>query len=136
MPTDSLRYRVLPGDFAVCRLDPSEPEPDWARAPGYSNITRTQDELSIVCAAENVPAGIRMERGWRVLKVVGPFAFDAVGILVRFVSPLAKAGIPILSMATFDTDYVLVRQDALAKAEQALALAGHQRVTVDDETDG
>ncbi|MCF3649630.1 ACT domain-containing protein [Synoicihabitans lomoniglobus] len=124
----ALRYRVLPGDFAVCRLSPDEAEPSWVRGAGFCNVTRTAEELSIICAAERVPAEIRAERGWRVMQVVGPLPFDAVGILARFVSPLAKVGIPILAAATFDTDYVLVRQDALMLAEQALAQAGHEHV--------
>lgn len=123
-----LQYRLLPGDFAVCRLDPTAEEPAWARGPGFSSVTRTANELSIMCPAANVPAGVRMERGWRVLQVVGPFDFDAVGILVSFASPLARAGIPILAAATFDTDYVLVQQGALAKAHQVLLQAGHERV--------
>ncbi len=126
---ESLRYRVLPGDFAVCRLDPATPEPEWARGGGYCNVTRTDNELSVICAAANVPEGVRAERGWRVLQIVGPLPFDAVGVLARFASPLARAGIPILATATFDTDYVLVRRDSLAKAQQALAQAGHERVS-------
>ena len=130
MPNTSkpLRYRLLPGDFAVCRLAPEAEEPAWARGTGFCNVTRTANELSIMCPAADVPPEVRAERGWRVLQVVGPFDFDAVGILVSFASPLARAGIPILAAATFDTDYVLVQQGALAKAQQVLLQAGHECV--------
>ena len=125
----SLRYRWLPGEFSVCRLDPTHPAPEWARGEGYSNITRTANELSVICAAQQVPPGVRAETGWRVLEVLGPLPFDVVGVLARIAGPLAEARIPILATATFDTDYVLVREIDLAAADAALLSAGLDLVT-------
>ncbi|MBI3884725.1 MAG: ACT domain-containing protein [Opitutae bacterium] len=113
------------GDYATCRLLPSEPVPAWADTAGFSSITRTADELSIVCAAALVPAHIRAERGWRLFKFQGPFAFTATGILSAVLTPLATAKIGILALSTFDTDYLLVKAEVLAATVRTLKAAGH-----------
>ncbi|GAB5561094.1 MAG: ACT domain-containing protein [Synoicihabitans sp.] len=121
---DTLRYVWIPDELAVCRLPKDSPVPDWLPTEGFTCVTRTDDELSIVCESREVPPGIKSERGWRALKVLGPLPFDAVGILRRFVAPLADAGIPIIGIGTFDTDYVMVRADQIDSANVALAKAG------------
>ncbi|GAB4474685.1 MAG: ACT domain-containing protein [Anaerolineae bacterium] len=92
----------------------------------FSSITRTPDELSVVCAEDNVPPGTRSEGGWCCLKLAGPFAFDMTGVLASILVPLAEAGIGILGISTFDTDYVLVKAEHLDAALDALERAGHQ----------
>lgn len=124
----SLRFSILSGAWAVARLPAGDPVPAWAAGrSGFSSVTRTPDELSIVCPAEAVPADARAERGWAVLKLHGPFAFDQTGILASVARPLAAAGIAIFAVSTFDTDYVLVKSADLDSALQALAAAGHVR---------
>jgi len=118
-------FSVLPDVLAVCRLDASAPIPGWVRGD-FVSITRTRDELSIVCAQANVPADVRCERDWRALKVEGQLDFALTGILVSIATPLANAGISIFAISTFDTDYVLVKADVLDKAIQVLQKAGHQ----------
>ena len=81
-----------------------------------------------MCPAENVPAEIRGERDWRVIKVIGPFPLDAVGVLASFATPLTSAKISMLAVATYDTDYILVKADALTAAVAALTRAGHLHV--------
>jgi len=120
-----LTLAVLPERFAVCRLGPSEDLPAWAtRAPVFS-VTRTRDELSIVCPEENIPADTRSAKGWRALRLVGTFDFAMTGILVSVVGPLARVGVSIFSFSTYDTDYVMVREDQLEKARKALTDRGH-----------
>ena len=121
----SLVLHLLPGEFAACRLPPAEPVPAWAGSAVFSSITRTADELSVICPAAPVPAGVKAERGWRLLQVAGPLDFGAVGILASLTAPLASAGISLLAVATFDTDYVLVRAARLEAALHALETAGH-----------
>ena len=121
------RFRALPGHFAVCRLSAESPVPAWA-AGQFVNITFTTDELAIICAADAVPAGIRAERDWRVLKLVGPFPFTAVGVLASLATPLAAAGISLLSIATYDTDYFLVKSEVFDEAVAVLVAAGHTRI--------
>jgi hypothetical protein len=121
-------FVVEPGELAIVRLGPDEPVPTWAaRTEGFVSITRTREELSIVCAVPWVPDNVRSEGGWTALKLLGPFPFDQVGVLSSFVSPLAEAGISIFAISTFDTDYVLVKSDGLDAAVAALEAAGHRR---------
>jgi hypothetical protein len=126
MSSHQLRLQLLAGRSAVCRLEPDSPLPDWAVGAGLSSITRTDDELSVVCAEENVPADVRAERGCRCLKVAGPFAFSEIGVLASLTEPLARAGVSLFAISTFDTDYLLVKQENLEKARAALSAAGHQ----------
>ena len=117
---------LLSDQFAVVRLDPSDPLPSWAQSQVLSSVTRTGDELSVLCPQAQVPAGVRREDGFRALVVRGPLDFSAVGILVAIAQPLAQAGIAILAISTFDTDYVLVREADLPLTEQTLTGAGHR----------
>jgi len=117
---------LLAEDFSVCRLLPSEPVPLWAGSAVFSSVTRTADELSIICPAAQVPATIQAEKGWRLLKFTGPFDFGAVGVLASVTEPLARAGISLLAVSTFDTDYILVKAGRLDDALRTLEAAGHQ----------
>jgi hypothetical protein len=121
-----LVLEILPYRLAVCRLAHDVPPPDWAQSSRFSSVTRTGDELSIVCEESTVPDSVRAERGWRSLKVQGPLDFSLTGILASIAAPLAEAGISVFAVATFDTDYVLVRDSSLAAAVSALRGAGHQ----------
>ena len=127
----SLRFVVLPGELAVVRLAPRDPVPDWAwgalSSGAFASVTRTGDELSIVCDPRHAPRDARIERGFTAIQLVGPFAFDQVGILSSFTGPLAQAGVSVFATSTFDTDYVLVKADRLDDAVAALVRAGHAR---------
>ena len=121
----ALTLQLAPGEFAVCRLPPNAPVPTWAGSSVFSSVTRTADELSILCPAAQVPPEIKHEAGWRLLKLVGPYAFTETGILAAVLAPLAAAKIGILATATFDTDYVLVKTGQLDAAIRTLEKAGH-----------
>ena len=120
-----LTLQLVAGDFTVSRLAPTEPVPAWAGSPVFSSVTRTADELSIICPTADVPAGPRGESGWSLLKIAGPFDFGVVGVLAAVTEPLARAGISLLAVGTFDTDYVLIKSDRLAAAVPELKAAGH-----------
>lgn len=115
-----LTLSVLPSTLAVCRLDPGAPGPPWAEGEGFCSITRTGDEISVVCAEDRVPEGVRAERGWRALVVEGPLDFAMTGVLASLANPLAEAGISIFAVSTYETDYVLVKSDDLAEAVDVL----------------
>jgi hypothetical protein len=91
-------------------------------------VTQTADELSIVCEEGRVPDGVRVEKDWVALKLEGPFPFSMTGVLTSFLQPLATAEIPIFAVATFDTDYVLMKREKLEEAIKVLRAAGHQMV--------
>jgi hypothetical protein len=122
-----LAFSVLPGRFAIARLETTSPIPTWALGREFFSVTRTPEELSIVAPEKAVPARVRAARGWRVLKLDGPFEFSAVGVLAAVTGPLAEAGISLFAIATFDTDYVLVKEENLESAVDALERAGHRR---------
>ena len=121
-----LTLQLITGEFAVCRLPPDSSVPAWAGFAVFSSVTRTADELSIICPANQVPADVKHEAGWRLFKFAGPFAFTETGILAAVLAPLAAAKISVLATATFDTDYVLIKASQLDTALAALRAAGHQ----------
>lgn len=120
-----LTLTVLPEKLAVCRLDVAEEIPGWALQGRLYSITRTRDELSVICPEQHVPAEVRCERDWRALRLEGPFDFNLVGVLASVLDPLAMAAISILAVGTYDTDYVLVREGHLERAVAVLLAAGH-----------
>ena len=122
----TLEFALLDGSFAVAQLAPDAPIPSWADRPPFVTITRTHSELSIVCDETAVPDDIRADRNWRALEVLGPFAFDVTGVAAAFTSALATHGISVLVIATFDTDYLLVKSELLERALDALRAAGHR----------
>lgn len=130
MPTWTLTLTLLPGTYAICRLAPDAPEPAWARlsAAGddFRSVTQTAAELSVVCPQSAVPDDVTAERGWRCLRLEGPFDLtSAIGVLAAVAGPLAEAGVGIFAVSTYDTDYVLVHQPNLDRAVAALRAAGH-----------
>ena len=125
-PSHRLRVIVVPGRFAVCRLSAADPIPEWAAGGTFVSITRTSDELSIVCDEACVPGHTICERDYNALRVAGTLDPSLVGVLVSLAGPLASARIPILAIGTYDTDYVLVRRGDLTRAVEALRRAGHE----------
>jgi uncharacterized protein len=119
-----LALTVLPESLAICRLSVDEAVPEWAMPGEFVSITHTADELSIVCAEENVPADVKADRGWRALKVEGPLDLALTGVLASLANPLAEAQINIFAVSTFDTDYLLVKGYNLPNACDVLRRAG------------
>src|SRR5271165_947845 len=111
MTRPGLRFSRMPGKFAVCRLQSDSPVPEWACSGPFTSVTRTADELSIVCAADRVPEEHQPKSRWACFKLEGPFAFSEVGVLASVIGPLAESGVPIFAVSTFDTDYVLVGEE-------------------------
>jgi uncharacterized protein len=122
----TLTLALLEGRFAVCRLAPGDEVPAWVSGGTFTSVTRTRDELSVVCAESAVPQRIRREDGWRVFKIEGPLDFGLTGILASVTAPLAAAGVSIFALSTFDTDYVMVKEEGVKRAVEALAAAGHR----------
>lgn len=120
-----LSFRIWNGRWAVCRLPAGAPLPAWV-GTGFVSVTRTPDELSIVCPQEGVPAGVQAERDWACLQLQGPFAFTLTGVLAAFLRPLAKARVPVFALSTYNTDWVLVPAARLDAALRALSTAGHE----------
>lgn len=121
-----LKFRRLAGPYAIVRLTPESPVPAWAAEGEFTSITRTPEELSIVCPAGNVPAEIESKHHWMCLKLEGPFPFSLTGVLLSFIEPLSSKDIPIFAVSTYDTDYVLTQEEWAGAALNALKHAGHE----------
>ena len=116
---------VLPFELAICRLGPEEGAPQWALQAQFFSLTRTGDELSVVCPQDQVPPGVEMSGGWTCLKLRGPLNFDQVGVLASLAQPLADAGISIFVVSTYETDYILVQRKDINQAVSVLRKKGH-----------
>ena len=122
---------VIPEMLAVCRMPPDAPVPSWPDG-SFLSVTRTADELSVVVPEAQVPPGIPKHDGFRALKMAGPLDFGEIGVLATLSHTLAVAGLSIFVVSTFDTDYILVKQENLARAIAAMRQAGHEVVEPND----
>jgi len=120
-----LKFRCVPGSYAIVRLAPEAPMPDWATQGDFTSITRTADELSIVCPTANLPVDVHSPQRWICLKLEGPFPFSQTGVLLSFIEPLSKNDIPIFAISTFETDYVLIQEEFGEAGLDVLSNAGH-----------
>jgi uncharacterized protein len=111
--------------YAVCRLEPEAAVPAWATGERFLSITRTANELSIVCEEEMVPNDAHGERNRRLMQIEGTLAFTLTGVLASVALPLAKAELSIFAISTYDTDYLLIADEDLQKATEMLEAAGH-----------
>ncbi len=111
-----LTLSVMSLSLTVVRLDPSSAIPLWATEGDFFSVTKTSDELSVVCPEDKVPQDVKVEKGWRCLKVEGPLDFGLTGILSSLAQPLAEAKISIFAISTFDTDYIMLKKENLQKA--------------------
>lgn len=121
----SFTLRQLPGHFAILRFAPETPIPAWALSGDFFSITRTDDELSIVCRQPLAPAHTTCSPDWACLKLIGPFAFDDTGIVAAITRVIAEAGAGVFVISTFDGDHLLVKHTDLARTAAALRNAGH-----------
>ena len=115
-----LTMKLLKEKYGVCRLDKNELIPEWAQNSDFFSITKTCDELSIVCFQDDIPNNINCEKDWRILKIEGPLDFSLIGILASISTILAQKGISIFAISTYDTDYILVKNKDLDITIQSL----------------
>lgn len=117
--------RVLPGSYSVVKYAPQSPLPTGLDRSAFSSVSRSSEELSVVWESRLITEGYEArEDGWKCLKVEGKLDFSLTGILASIVNPLAEARISIFALSTFDTDYVLVKEEQLSRAKEVLAQAG------------
>lgn len=116
---------VLEKTYAIASLAPGATVPEWASDDVFSSVTTTGDELSVVVPQDRVPSGVIADREWRCLKLEGPLDLDATGVLAAILVPLADAGIPVFPVATYQTDYIFLKEKDLAEAMEVLRAKGH-----------
>ncbi len=126
-----LSLTILPGSYCICKLAPADMASQWISElfddanPSFSCFTRTASELSLVCEQKWPPESIRREADFAIIKLGEQFDFQQIGLFLSVAKPLAEAKISIVPIATFDTDFVLIKQVDMPAALDALLAAGH-----------
>ncbi len=116
---------LLPKRYAICRLPTGTARPERPENSSLFVVVHTPEELTIVVEEGSAPSGSQMDTGWRALRVRGPLDLSLIGVLSSLAAPLAKAAVGIFVVSSFDTDYVLIREDSLERGVSALVRAGH-----------
>ncbi|WP_048140566.1 ACT domain-containing protein [Methanosarcina horonobensis] len=128
--TKKLTLNIFEGRFSILRLEKDFEVPAWVYESSFFSITRTYEELSIVCQESNipanVPANIRAERDWSCLKVEGLLDFGLTGILAGISRVLAENKVSIFAVSTYDTDYILVKERDLELSVRVLKDKGYE----------
>ena len=117
-----IELKLLDNKYSVCRLPPQSDLPKISG--GFYSITKTDDELSLVLEEGHEPKDSKIEKDWKILKVLGPLDFSLTGIMYSLTKPLAEAQISIFAISTFDTDYLLVKNEKLEDAIKVLKKSG------------
>ena len=119
-----MKLEVLAPVFSVCRVDRL---PAGALESEFCFVGRTDRELSLVCPQDAAPAdALAREDGWRAFRVAGVLDFSLTGVLAGLSAALADAGVGIFAVSTYDTDYILVKEENLPRALAALRAAGYE----------
>lgn len=122
----ALKIRFLDGRYAVARLNADADVPPWLNGSGFQAVIRADDELTLVCLEDRVPSGVDVENGWVCLRTIGPFPFDAAGVVQSLIAPLSANGIGVFVICTYDGEHVLIPAQELDGAIRYLEDAGHQ----------
>lgn len=126
MPEKFLTMKLLKEKYGVCSLNKEDAIPEWAQCDQFYSITKTMDELSVVCPQDCIPGNIKCEKEWRIIKVEGPLDFSLIGILASISTILANKGISIFAVSTYDTDYILVKEKDITSAIDALTAENYK----------
>jgi len=117
---------VISENFTIHKLSPDASTPEEILKSNYYSISKTENELSLVCSEVIKVQSLQSSKGWKCIKVKGPLDFNLTGILADISDILAQTNISIFAISTFDTDYILVRKRDLSSATTKLRLAGYK----------
>ena len=121
-----LNLKLLKDKYSVCRLNKDDEIPKWIFNEEFFSITKTEDELSIVCLQDKIKEDIKCERDWKILKIEGPLDFSLIGILSKISTLMANNNISIFAISTYDTDYILVKEKDIENACKILNCNGYE----------
>ena len=113
---EKLKIRLLKGTYAVCQIKDTENILNCFDEKDFFSITKTEDEISVVMLQDKISSDVKVEKDWRILKVEGTLEFSLIGILAKISGILAKNSISIFVISTFNTDYILVKEEKVEKA--------------------
>jgi hypothetical protein len=125
MAQKQYQLSIIPGLYSVCRLSSWSTVPDWALSGKFYSITSTSDELSIVCDSDYIPEKLPREGHFKCFKIEEILDFSLVGVLASLTQTLAEVGISVFVISTYNTDYILVKENNLDIAVAALEKAGY-----------
>ena len=123
---EKLKLKLLDGIYAVCRFEDSDKVPSWVNEKEFFSVTKTEDEISVVMLQDKISSDVKAEKDWRILKVEGTLDFSLIGILAKISEILAKNSISIFVISTFNTDYILVKEEKVEKAILVLSEEGYE----------
>ncbi len=124
-----LELQILKDVYAVYRFGTDSDIPDWIYDSDFYSITKTKDELSIVCKQnDTIDKELAVNENWRTFKIHGPLDFSLIGIIAEISRILKESNISILTVSTYDTDYILVKSQYLNQAIDSLEFNGHHIV--------
>lgn len=118
-----MEIKKIDHNFSVCQVE------DYSRVnlnSEYSFIGKTDEEKSLVCITDEVPANvIQQDDGWKAFRIQGVLNFSLIGILAKIAAALADNGISIFAVSTYNTDYVLMKKENYQKALDVLKALGY-----------
>ena len=124
---EQLSLLVLPDKYAMYRFEADSDLPDWIKASEFYSVTKTKDELSVVSRqSDSISESADANQDWRILKIEGPLDLSSTGIIANISGILAERSIPIFTISTYDTDYILVKNHDLNNAIETLKAIGHK----------
>lgn len=117
---------VYDGLFAICKLAPGDDIPVWSTESDFLSVTRSPDELSVVCDQQLIPRAVQCSRNWRMLAIDGVLDLQMTGVVSGLLLPLARVDVSVFVLSTFDTDYFMVPEHMLEQASETLKAEGHR----------
>ena len=121
-----LNLIILKDTYAICRFNNDNDIPEWIKDSEFYSVTRTQDELSVVCKQSgSITKESAINTDWRIIKIQGPMDFSLVGIIAEVSGLLRKGKISVFTISTYDTDYIMVKNQDLVKAVDSLKSNEH-----------
>ena len=117
---------VLSETFTIHKLSPDVSIPEEILKSNYYSVSKTENELSVVCSELIEVQSLQSSKGWKCIKVKGPLDFNLTGIFASISDILAQANISIFAISTFDTDYILVKSQDLSSARTKLRQADYK----------
>ena len=121
-----MELKKLEYDLTVCKV---EALADMDMTTDFFFIGKTDEELSLVCKTEDVPAKtIERDDGWKGFRIQGTLDFSLIGILSKLSGILADHKIGIFAVSTYNTDYIIVKEENFDRALKVLASEGYTLV--------
>ena len=119
-----MKLELCSGEYSVFKLKNRSSIPETVYSKSFFSITKTPEELSLVCESGLISDYLKEEANFVLIKIIGPLDFSLTGVLSSLTEPLAEKKISVFAISTFDTDYLLVKKDRLPQTIESLEAKG------------